>query len=369
MSSTEETTAAAPAAPAEEPEYTWARTTPTAGTPPTARRYAAGAQLRTGHLLIWGGFDARKEPLSDAHVFNASTQTWTAFVQRGAALPSARYGAASCLDPVGRLWMFGGAAQKNAALNDLWLLQVDADGLGGEWSQITAAGAPSKRYFAAICCVGDTVFVHGGELNIKRQLGDLFAFDALARVWREITPAAPLPTARAGHILFHNVGGSALFLYGGYTGEGGYDALRDTFRIDVAALDRWHAVAVGGALPAVGRPQSYVRFAQPTDPSKGDYLFVFGGYDGALRQPVGSLHRLTLHADGSIDEAKGWLNCKLWLELGDDLSAIAKGSKGTFPTPRYGHVWGVDAATYKAPVFGGSGSTYLNDVQTLSLED
>jgi hypothetical protein len=332
--------------------------------------------LQSGQLLVFGGFDARKEALNDAHVFDARSGVWSEFVQRGEHLPSARYGAAHWLVSAqsgDAFWLFGGAGAKNAALNDMFVLDVDADGRGGTWTRVSeTAETPSKRYFAGTCVAAGCLFLHGGEVNIKRQLADLFAFDLSTRVWRAVVPAAPLPTMRAGHILFASAASApspSIYLYGGYTGEGGYDALHDTLRIDAVKLDQWHAVTLPGVLPAVGRPQQCIRIAQPTDATKGDYLFVFGGYDGAVRQPVGTLHRLTLNADGSLDETKGWLDCKLWLELGDDLSALAKGSKGTFPTPRYGFVWGVDPKTLKAPVFGGSGSTYLNDVQTLSLED
>jgi hypothetical protein len=374
----------------EQPEYIWSRINVASGAAPSARRYSIGGWLpHTGHLLVWGGFDARKEALNDAYVYHSGQSSWTVFAQRGSVLPSPRYGSACWIVDTSnhgnsssssssssskcQVWLFGGAGAKNAALNDLFLLDVDADGLGGTWTLIPdAPGAPSKRYFAATCATHGSLFLHGGEVNIKRQLADFFAFDVATRQWREIKPTAPLPVLRAGHILFTSAASAAspsIYLYGGYTGEGGYDALRDTLRIDVVKLDQWHTVAVAGALPAVGRPQQCVRIAQPTDAAKGDYLFVFGGYDGAVRQPVGTLHRLTLNADGSLDETNGWLDCKLWLELGDDLSALAKGSKGTFPTPRYGFVIGVDPKTLKATVFGGSGSTYLNDVMALSLED
>jgi hypothetical protein len=336
--------------------------------------------LNDGQLLVHGGFDAKKEPLGDAHIWNSRTGLWFEFAQRGD-VPSARYGASCVLEmdsvvakatPSGRaLWLFGGAAQKNQALDDLYLLSPDASGLAGEWSRIAAPHAPSKRYFAAICATPDRLFLHGGEVNIKRQLNDLFEFHIESRTWRHIvlapTPERPLPAIRAGHLLF--VTATTLVLYGGYTGEGGYDSLFDSFRIDLARIDDgWHPLTIGGALPAVGRPISAVRVAQPK-PTDGEYLFVLGGFDNATRQPVGTLHRLTINADGSLDTKLGWRACKLWLAMGDDIASLGKGSKSTFPTPRYGFVWGVDTKNNAAPVFGGSGSTYLNDIQTFDLDD
>jgi hypothetical protein len=69
-----------------------------------------------------------------------------------------------------------------------------------------------------------------------------------------------------------------------------------------------------------------------------------------------------------------------WLELGDDdtnestsvrstVSAAAVGSAGLKPTPRYGHVMVLDDITGTITVFGGSGSTYLNDVIQFDLFD
>jgi hypothetical protein len=336
--------------------------------------------LRDGLLLVFGGFDARKEALCDAHVFAATDSSWHEFAQRGA-VPSARYGAGCVVEmesataksaPGGRaVWLFGGASGKNVALDDLFVLIPDADGRGGEWSRVEAANGPSKRYFPAICTTADRLFLHGGEVNIKRQLNDLFEFQFESRSWRQISlspsPERPLPAIRAGHLLFATA--TSLILYGGYTGEGGYDALFDSFRIDLARIDHgWHPLQIGGALPAVGRPISAVRVAQPK-PTDGEFLFVFGGFDHSTRQPVGTLHRLAINADGSLDSALGWRVCKLWLALGDDVGALGKGSKSTFPTPRYGFVWGVDTKNNAAPVFGGSGSTYLNDIQTLDLDD
>ena len=149
--------------------------------------------------------------------------------------------------------------------------------------------------------------------------------------------------------MFTNERATRLYLYGGFHGDGGYDSLVDMFEIDCNRFDCWQKRPIIGHIPRTGRPLVPVRAPTPD----GETLFIFGGYDGDERKPLGQLRSLLISAGDDIGAA--WREVDVWGELTDDsVATLAKGSRGTAATPRYGYVWGFDREL-SFILFGGSG--------------
>jgi len=335
-------------------DHVWRRLT--AADAPTARRYACGG-MYNGRLYVFGGINIQKESLNDFHSFDVEKKLWQVVAQNGE-VPSVRHGASAVVYK-DRLYVFGGASAKNKALDDMYSFEFAT----GQWSRITSPGGPSKRYFAATVVASDRLFVHGGEVNIKTQVADFYEFTFTDSKWRKIEVGGALTVKeRAGHILFGNSDYSKLYLYGGYTGDGGYEALNDLYFTDIDKFAAWEKLDAVGQVPRTGRPLDAIRIAY----GKTNLLFVFGGYDNDTKMPLHELRSTDLFTGG--ESLSGiWREISMWCDIGDDMAAVAKGSKGTVPTPRYGHVWGYDPK-HQFIIFGGSGSMYLNDVVQIELE-
>jgi len=138
----------------------------------------------------------------------------------------------------------------------------------------------------------------------------------------------------------------------GSFGKGGYESQVDFHKYDIETK-KWVEVESKGTLPFPPRPLMGVVDDR-------NVVYLYGGYDG--KNPLRGL--IEYDSKESI-----WKTAKLWLDLDDDslLSSAAVGSKGMEPTPRYGH--GMIIQDKTITVFGGSGSTYLNDVFQFDLEE
>jgi len=134
----------------------------------------------------------------------------------------------------------------------------------------------------------------------------------------------------------------------GFSGEAGLDKQTDTFIWKRGSM-LWEEIEVDGSLPFTGR------LVPPMIDHKRNVCFVYGGFDG--KNPTGLLHEFVI-------TQKVWRIAKVWLVLDDDPQSVklaTTGSKGTVPTPRYGHCIAMDNE-FNITVCLGSGSMYLNDV-------
>jgi len=245
--------------------------------------------------------------------------------------------------------IFGGSDAKQKPMGDMFLLNLNTY----EWVSIpksTDGVWPSPRFHhSAALAENGNMFLFGGATSNSDHLNDLFKFSFDTKQWTSIRSLSP-PSPRAGHLGF--ISNNELYVFGGFSGKGGFNYLVDSYKLklDGSTLYRWYEYETSGNVPHTAR-------ALVGAIDKGNnVVYVFGGYDG--KTPMGELLMLNI-ATGK------WKWLKLWLELDDSsiaVSSAAIGTKGTVPTPRYGHVMVVDESVGIITMFGGSGSMFLFDV-------
>ena len=77
--------------------------------------------------------------------------------------------------------MFGGKADNDLKLNDLWLFSLTKQ----SWQSIdcTDEVVPSVRSGHTCCLFGDLMLVFGGIFEVTREINDTFAFSFEQRRW------------------------------------------------------------------------------------------------------------------------------------------------------------------------------------------
>ena len=90
----------------------------------------------------------------------------------------------------------------------------------GVWTTVDPPGGPCMRVAHAAAAVDSTVYVHGGrtEATEDSTLGDLWAFDAAAGRWTELKPTTEVgPRARNYHAAC--AVGPSVYIFGGCGGS------------------------------------------------------------------------------------------------------------------------------------------------------
>ena len=163
------------------------------------------------------------------------------------------------------LWVFGGSLQADGggglagkgapgqgrSVNELWRWDLHRGG----WEHVrpdpaSSSHAPTPRCASGCCADGTTLYIFGGGGIEHRapspRLADTWAFDTVARTWRQLAAGdhpGPAPQGRSLPQLAAPQDGR-LFLYGGF-GEG--TRCGDTWVLDLAAGAGWREVCQQGA--------------------------------------------------------------------------------------------------------------------------
>jgi N-acetylneuraminic acid mutarotase len=331
------------------PEFSWNRFKYSGNAPPPTRY--ASACLYDNHMYVFGGLAATKQALNTVSRLDLDKQEWT-LCQASGKVPPGRLGHSA--DLVGDNWyIFGGSTDgRYDSFDDFYVYNFKTM----EWTQIEKtpdAVWPESRYHHSSVVIGKTIYIFGGSFKQSKHYGDFYSFDTETRKWTKIE-AEGTPAERSGHLSF--VFDNKIYIFGGFYGDGGFERRVDMFTFDVTT-SKWSSVEPQGSLPFTARALNGVVA------SNGNF-YVYGGYDG--KKPVRSL--IEYRPKENI-----WITAKVWLDLDENSFATEEGekrsgvgtTKGTEPTPRYGHVTVI--RDEKITVFGGSGSTYLNDVFQFDL--
>lgn len=197
-------------------------------------------------------------------------------------VPAARAAAATWLDAMGNLWLFGGyQAASNTELADLWQLDTSSmewawlrgqnltntSGAYGTQGAVAAENTPGARHSAATWLdTSGNLWLYGGlgydGSDVYGYLNDLWQFDSSRHAWRWMTGCRTLPAANKGCAGSYAGTGSTpggrsaaaawsdeagnFWLYGGlgYDGSGVYGYLNDLWRFSPASGEwTW----IGGA--------------------------------------------------------------------------------------------------------------------------
>lgn len=361
---------------------------------PAPRRYQSSAKLgaSSGRIILFGGVGARKDAAAYNDVWelsydsNEDEYSFRMLLESKASddiiCPAGRYSHSAVGLDEDRMLIFGGCNRDGHAFNDTWVYQYSSN----SWREIPndSSYTPAARYNHAMVPItlnNETnpsyLVIYGGSTGKKSYADDFWLYDVKAEAWSKLELKLgedllaggenELIMNRAGHLMSHIPGGEydQLLVYGGYTGDGGFDQLADTFKaslnIENRVIENFEKIVTSGTAPYTARPIVYSKC-----PSTGN-IYVFGGYDGKV--PSFELNEL--------GAGLRWRPIKLWMEM--DQASIMKSTTNnsmTHPVSRYGHCseisWRNDpnSPNSKIPVmliFGGSGSMLLRDLVEIEM--
>ena len=308
---------------------TW-QASPVPATSPSGRASAAVAQVALSDTALgqsvwmWGGIQSA-QPLFYANEmwrFAPSSGTWTLFDVIGK--PERAVGPAMCA--VGNtLYLFGGQEQTGGLRNTLYTFstQLESWGLPG-----TLCTTPAARSYHTMACANQRAYLLGGTGASSTILSDFHYLDTVSATWVRIT-AAGGPSARKGHSMTHS--GERLYVFGG--GANGGTKLNDAYSFDMSS-------SVCRALQTSGdRPPSREGHAAVIID---DRLYVYGGLD-----------------------RYGYLNDVHALSLASFRWSQPRAA-GFTPTPRYGMLSVLSSQSLY--VYGGVSRQSATGVQTLNQD-
>lgn len=196
--------------------------------------------------------------------------------------PAARSWHAGAWDVASRqLWVHGGSSME-AVFDDLWILNVDS---GGLWLQLSNDAGPTPREDHAAVWGGTALWLHGGRTEEGGFAQDLWRFSAGA--WTRWTSSLGRPAARSGHVAIWDDVNDLLWIHGGYSGDYA-DLHHDLWSFDPSSSNTsaWRSPMVRRDLP---QPSGRAYHAAAWVPET-ESLWIHGGYDGSLCGDLWSFH-------------------------------------------------------------------------------
>ena len=185
---------------------------------PGLARSSHAVAVQQDTLYLFGGEQAAREPVSSALWrldLTAASASWTETPSTGPG-PVPRFGHTMC-QLAGKLWLFGGRsglAIDELLLADLWVF----DPVTAVWKEVETKGSPpSPRSFHAMAALGTRLYIFGGCPSGGRA-ADLFVFDTETAVWSELAVATGVE-GRGGASLVAEPGTNSLLLLGGFAGR------------------------------------------------------------------------------------------------------------------------------------------------------
>ena len=222
---------------------TWSRFS---GSEPSARcHHTFLVDADRGRALLFGGFPRTNELWS----WDVAEATWTDITPgTGNPLPRCLHGSVVCPSRK-QMIVYGGLnGGFTPDLSDTWSYSLTDD----SWTLLVADSPPGRRYgqVMALDEARDRVILFGGLRQVdgsgSQDVGDLWAFDLSTKVWSELQPSGPIPSARQfarGDVL---PDGRGMILFGGRGAEG---FLNDLWVLEFKDLS-WRRVETKEESPA-----------------------------------------------------------------------------------------------------------------------
>jgi len=135
--------------------------------------------------------------------------------------------------------------------------------------ELNSAVKPGERSGASSVIYQDALYVFGGYGGSGR-LDDIFRFDFPSRCWTRLEVQGTVPAGRENNGAV--VHGNKMYLFGGYSG---FTWLNDfhSFNFDTGTWSAVQSTHKGNSVPST-------RFGY-VSAVHGDFMYVFGGYDGS----------------------------------------------------------------------------------------
>ncbi|KAI1317687.1 Negative regulator of mitotic exit [Mortierella claussenii] len=185
--------------------------------------YIMGGQLSGYYMNDIAAFDMK--------TLNGKHPTWTVLEPKSE-LPPARAGhCAAAFD--GRIYIFGGADDKYY-YNDIWCYTPQTN----TWMAIPAYGTlPASRQGHTAAVINDTMYIYGGMDFEDKLLGDFCAFNFTERRWLTFPITLDAPSPRTEHAMC--CVGEKLYILGGQLDLNANEDAGMIFVLDTAKI-RWN---------------------------------------------------------------------------------------------------------------------------------
>lgn len=241
-------------------------------------RSGHSATLLGANIYLFGGASS-EATYGDAYKFDLIKKHWSRAVVAGQSVapPSARSSHAAVADVHGRVYVFGGYDAQGSLLNDLWILDVQAD-MARTWADastfpvawarpLPTGRAPASRGSHTVTLIGRQLVVFGGY-STGGAVNDVEIFDVEMNQWVRPEVPAPFPWPRQGHAAGRH--GEELVVVAGcdVSDSRPTQCLNDVWSLDTSEM-RWarRSADVVSLFPREGHSANFVR----------GRLFVFGG--------------------------------------------------------------------------------------------
>jgi hypothetical protein len=298
--------------------------TPSEGTSPEPRRNGVAVYDSAARRVIIFGGAGQTGLLNDAWAFDPGTRSWTQLNTIGAK-PDPRLGHNAVYDPVGHQLGVWAGQQGAAFFDDTWTLNLSSL----EWRDVSPATRPVARYGSTSVFdpLERQLVQFAGFTEEGRRFQDTQGFDLDTNTWHNHTPSGTKPQVRCLLTGAYDRTNRRMIIYGGQ--RNGW--LDDMWAFDLTSLE-WTE------LTEPGRPPGRF-FADSFIDSDGRFV-VFGGST----------------PEGNVNETWSFdFNGRQWTRL--EIPGA--------PSPRNGMMGAYIPEENRFIVFGGNGSSLLNDVWEL----
>ncbi|KAH8099386.1 hypothetical protein BXZ70DRAFT_943483 [Cristinia sonorae] len=192
-----------------------------------------------GDLILFGGW-VNGSSSNDVYTISIRDGT-TRSIETTGDIPSPRVGHA-CVLIGNMLYVWGGdtrAGDDTGLDNSLYRLDL----VERNWLRVSIPHLPPGRYGHAMCAVGDTIYIFGGQVD-GTFLNDLRTVDLSFTELPLRSPEGPQPAARTNHIFIPHE--DDIYLFGGTDGEYMFN---DIWSFNVKS-QQWSELPAIGHIPA-----------------------------------------------------------------------------------------------------------------------
>jgi hypothetical protein len=131
-------------------------------------------------MIIFGGFE-EGERTNSVIIYNLKANVWNKIhIKEKALKPCPRSGHTAVVKG-NMMYVFGGKADKNIKLNDLWAFNMQ----NHTWTLITPVDdvLPDTRSGHTACVYGDIMVIFGGIYEVTKELNDVLAYSFPQKRW------------------------------------------------------------------------------------------------------------------------------------------------------------------------------------------
>lgn len=264
----------------------------------------------------------------------AATQTWNEITPASGPMPAPRWIPSAVLDTAERrMVVFGGQADDNSRLNDVWAFDLDTH----TWEELTPSSGPMPAVritpVSVYDPVGHRMITWSGQGTGGTFFNDAWSFDLTTNTWSEFMPSTASPAIRYGAAGVYDPATGDLVTFAGFTFAGRFE---DTWRFDPGDTT-WTDVSPGVAQSPLKRclhTSSYDSYTHR--------FIMYGGQSSGARHDIWAF-------DLATDQ---------WTDL----------TPATSPDGRWFPVQVYDSANHRATIFGGNtGTIRTNEVIVFDL--